>query len=446
MAEQTTPAAPVRQRRHGTIAGVLRRENTGGILLAITALLALVWVNSPVGGSYLALRDFAFGPESIHLHLTVEQWAADGLLTVFFFLVGVELKREFTVGELASLRSAALPVVAAIGGMTAPALIYLAFNVISTHGVTRGWAVPVATDIAFSVAIMGLASGAVPRSLRVFLLTLAVADDLLGIVVIALFYNTGGLRLAWLAGCVTAVAAFGLLMRRRGVHPVILVTIAILAWYCMHNSGIHATIAGVLMGFTVPARPRKGETESVGERIAFTCTPVTYGVIVPLFALMTAGVSFTPSSIAHAVADPVWQGVAVGLVVGKPLGILAATWLMVTFTACTIDSRLSYLDILAMGSVAGIGFTVSLLINELAFAGDPARGDHGTMGVLTGSLTAALLGTGLMAWRGAVHKRRAILNVSDDAGIPGNVAPAAADADTPTGTVHAHELDNRDPR
>ncbi|MDR0432645.1 MAG: Na+/H+ antiporter NhaA [Bifidobacteriaceae bacterium] len=413
MPEQTK--APARRR---TLADVLRQENTGGILLAITAVVALVWVNSPLGGSYVALRDFAFGPGELHLHLTVEQWAADGLLTMFFFLVGVELKREFTVGELATFRKALLPVVAAVGGMTAPALIYLAFNLASSSGATQGWAVPVATDIAFSVAIMGLVSGAIPRSLRVFLLTLAVADDLLGIVVIALFYNSGGLEMIWLAGCAAAVAAFAVLIQRRITNPLILFPIALIAWYCMHNSGVHATISGVLLGFTVPARLKAGESQSVSERIGYVFTPFTYGVIVPLFALMTAGVSFSPKAIGEAVADPVSQGIASGLVLGKPLGILAATWLMVKFTRCAIDSRLSWLDILAMGSVAGIGFTVSLLINELAFEGDPLHGDHGTMAVLVGSLTAAIVGSCLMAWRNRVHKRRAELEqLAPDQGV-----------------------------
>jgi NhaA family Na+:H+ antiporter len=406
MTASPVPPAPPRRRRR-SVEDVLREENTGGILLAITAIVALVWVNSPLADSYRAVRDFAFGPSALHLHLSVEQWTADGLLTVFFFLVGIELKREFTVGELRTVRSALLPVVAAVGGMTAPALIYLAFNLTSQAGVVKGWAVPVATDIAFSVAIMGLVSGAVPRSLRVFLLTLAVADDLLGIVVIALFYNTGGLRFGWLAGCVAAVAVFGIAVQRRITNPLILLPIAIVAWYCMHSSGVHATIAGVLMGFMVPARLRPGESESVGERIAHACTPLTYGLIVPAFALMTAGVSFSASAMAEAVADPVAQGIAVGLVVGKPLGILAATWLMVKLTRATLDSRLSWADVFAMGSVAGIGFTVSLLINELAFAGDPLHGDHGTMAVLTGSLAAAALGSGLMAWRNSVHRRRA---------------------------------------
>jgi NhaA family Na+:H+ antiporter len=402
---------------------VLREENTGGVLLAITAVVALIWVNSPAAGSYLAFRDFAFGPESIHLHLTVEKWAADGLLTMFFFLVGIELKREFTVGELASFRSALLPVVAAVGGMAAPALIYLAFNLTSGVGETKGWAVPVATDIAFSVAIMGLVSGAVPRPLRLFLLTLAVADDLLGIVVIALFYNSGGLQFGWLGGCLVAVGAFAWAVRRRKIHPWLLIPIALVAWYCMHSSGVHATIAGVLMGFMVPAQLRSGESESVGERIAFAATPLTYGLIVPLFALMTAGVSVDPASLAEAAADPVARGVALGLVFGKPLGILAATFLMVKLTSCTIDARLNWWDILAMGSVAGIGFTVSLLINELAFEGDALHGDHGTMAVLAGSLTAAFLGSGLMAWRNSVHKRR-LRAEALEAGEPAAVAPA----------------------
>jgi NhaA family Na+:H+ antiporter len=215
------------------------------------------------------------------------------------------------------------------------------------------------------------------------------------------------------------VAVFGAVVRRRIVNPWILIPLGVVAWYCMHNSGIHATISGVLMGFVVPAKMRPGERESVAERIGSATAPVTYGLIVPLFALMTAGVSFRPSAVAAAVADPVAQGIAVGLVVGKPLGILAATWLMVTFTRCAIDARLSWADILAMGSVAGIGFTVSLLINELAFTGDRLHGDHGTMAVLAGSLTAAVVGSCLMAWRNSVHAKRGADDVPHPAGGAG---------------------------
>jgi NhaA family Na+:H+ antiporter len=393
--------------RRRTLGDMLRAENTGGILLAITAVVALAWVNSPLKGSYDALRDWTFGPASLGLHMSFEHWAADGLLTVFFFLVGLELKREFTVGELRTFSKAMLPVVAAVGGMTAPALIYLTLNLTSSAGQTNGWAVPVATDIAFSVAVMGLASRHVPRSLRIFLLTLAVADDLLGIVVIALFYNTGGLKLWWLAGCLAGAAAFGLVIRKGITNPLVLVPIAVIAWYCMHQSGVHSTICGVLLGFAVPAKTRDGGENPVGARIAFKLSPLTYGLIVPVFALMTAGVSFDPNAIAEAVRDPVAQGVALGLVFGKPIGILAATGLATHLTKARIDSRLNWLDILAMGEVAGIGFTVSLLINELAFTDAPIAADHGTMAVLTGSLVAAVLGTCLMAWRSRVHARAA---------------------------------------
>ncbi|MDR0945417.1 MAG: Na+/H+ antiporter NhaA [Bifidobacteriaceae bacterium] len=399
--------APQRKRR--TVPELLRAENTGGALLAIAAVIALIWANTPAAGVYQTIRDFHFGPAALGLNLSVEHWASDGLLTLFFFVVGLELKREFTVGELATFRSALLPVVAAVGGMAAPAAIYLVVNLTSPNGHPNGWAVPSATDIAFSVAVLALISKHIPHSLRVFLLTLAVADDLLGIIVIAIFYNTGGLQPWWLVACAAAVALFGLLAQKRWMRPYLAWPIAVLAWYFMFRSGIHATIAGVLMGFTVPAKLGHGESEAVGERVARALGPVTYGFAVPVFALMVAGVSFEPSAIASAVRDPVAQGVVLGLVFGKPLGIVVTTFLVTRLPGFSLDARLSMADILAAGEVAGIGFTVSLLINELGFKGEEIHRVHGTMAVLTGSLIAALLGAALLKWRDHVHSKRASL-------------------------------------
>ncbi|MDR0504321.1 MAG: Na+/H+ antiporter NhaA [Bifidobacteriaceae bacterium] len=414
--KDTAPPRPRPHRR--TVVEVLREENTGGILLAATAVIALLWANTPLSGSYQALHDWTFGPAAWQLHLSFGHWAADGLLTLFFFLVGLELKREFVVGELRNPRQAMLPIFAAVGGMVCPALIYLAFNLTQSNGAPNGWAVPVATDIAFSVAIMGLVCSHVPRSLRLFLLTLAVADDLLGIIVIALFYNTGGLRWGWLAGCLLATACFGVLVQRGLAKPWLLLPLALIAWYTMYRSGVHATISGVLLGFTVPAKPSARSPEPLGERMAFQISPLTYGLAVPVFALMTAGVSFSPQAISQALSDPATPGIALGLVVGKPLGILLATFLLVKFTRAELDRRLNWLDILAMGEVAGIGFTVSLLINELAFANDHERAGHGTMAVLTGSLCAAVFGLILMSWRNRVHKRRAESSDVDELEIP----------------------------
>ncbi len=379
----------------------LRAEKTGGALLLAGAVVALAWASSPWRDGYEAMRGTVVGPAALHLDLTLEHWATDGLLTIFFFVVGLELKREVVAGELRRPATALVPIVAAVGGMAAPALIYVAINAAAADGELRGWAVPTATDIAFAVAVLAVVGRNLPNSLRAFLLTLAVVDDLLAIVVIAVVYSDD-ISLGWLAASLAACAVFGLLVQRRVTSPWLLLPLGLAAWGFMHASGVHATIAGVVLGFTVPALVPDDEV-SLAERFEHRWRPVSAGVAVPVFALFAAGVALDPAVLGEALRDPVAQGVALGLVLGKPVGIVTATWIAAKVTRLRFSPGVTWADIAGLGLVGGIGFTVSLLIGALAFGEGTARDDHVRAAILVGSLTAAVLGATVLALRDRHH-------------------------------------------
>ncbi|NMR18740.1 Na+/H+ antiporter NhaA [Cellulomonas fimi] len=393
-------------------ADTLRAENTGAILLLAGAVVALVWANSPWRDGYEALSGTVVGPAALRLDLTIAQWAKDGLLAIFFFVVGLELKREMVDGQLRKPSTAIVPILAAVGGIAVPATVYVLVNSLGEGGSLDGWAIPVATDIAFAVAVLSIFGKGLPTALRAFLLTLAVVDDLLGIIVIAIFY-TAGLQLAWLGAAFAVIALFAVLVRRRGMTAWVLIPLALLAWAFMHMSGIHATIAGVVLGFTVPALARTGERVSLAEHFEHRWRPVSAGLAVPVFALFAAGVAMDPAALADAATDPPSQGVFLGLVVGKPIGILLATFLLVKLTRATLDPSARWPDLLAVSVVAGIGFTVSLLIGELSFAESSPHGERVKAAILLGSLTAAALGASLLTWRSRVHARLHDLSPDD---------------------------------
>jgi len=388
---------------------VLRRETVGGALLLAATVVALVLANSPWDSWYFAIRDFEFGPELLHLHLTVAEWAADGLLAIFFFVAGLELKREFVAGDLRSPRRAALPVAAAVGGMVVPALIFVAIN-LGSPGALRGWAIPTATDIAFALAVLAVISTHLPAALRMFLLTLAVVDDLLAIAIIALFY-TEDLALLYLFLALVPLGLFALLVQRRAGSWWLLVPLAAATWVLVHASGVHATVAGVLLAFTVPVRPRRvlGESTAgpgMAERFEHRLRPLSAGVAVPIFAFFAAGVTVGGlSGLAAALTETVALGIIAGLVVGKTLGILAASYLVARFTRAGLDPDLRWVDITGLAMLAGIGFTVSLLIGELAFGTGSDQEEQVKVGVLTGSLLAGLLATAILRARNRTYRR-----------------------------------------
>ena len=387
------------------VADALRTETVGGILLLTAAVAALIWANTPVRESYESVRDLRFGPSALGLDLSVEHWAADGLLAVFFFVAGIELKRELVAGDLKDPRAAALPVVAALCGMAAPALVYILVGV-TGGGSLAGWAVPTATDIAFALAVLAVIGTSLPSALRAFLLTLAVVDDLFAILIIAVFF-TDDLDFAALGGAVVALAVFWLLLRKGVRGWYVYVPLAMVVWGLMYNSGIHATVAGVAMGLMLRCTTRgdEGEAHSPGEHVAHLVRPLSAGLAVPLFALFSAGVGVSGGALGKVFTQPETLGVVLGLVVGKAVGIFGGTWLTVRFTKASLSDDLAWPDVFAVASLAGIGFTVSLLIGELAFADDPSLADGVKAAVLTGSVIATVLSGVLLKARNAAYRK-----------------------------------------
>ena len=371
---------------------ILRKETVGGVLLLAAAGAALVWANSPWSAAYRTVSEFAIGPESLHLHLSMSAWAADGLLAIFFFVVGLELKREFVAGDLRDPARAALPIAAAIGGMIVPAAVFIGINLAAGQPENLdGWAVPIATDIAFALAVLAVLSTHLPTALRTFLLTLAVVDDLLAITVIAVFFTddlslgAAGLRLDpnWFVRGGRAA--------RRAPLVAAACRWRCAAWALVHASGVHATVAGVVLGFTVPVLGRLGHPTA--ELFEHSMRPVSAGFAVPVFAFFAAGVTVGGwSGLGASLMHPLTDGVIVGLVIGKPLGVFATAFLLAKFTHASLDDDLAWRDVLGVSLLAGIGFTVSLLIGELAFGHGTAAGIDVKIGVLVGSVAAGVAG------------------------------------------------------
>ena len=370
----------------GRVAAILRKEATGGILLLVAAVFAIIAANSPLADPYFALRDFKIGPESLHLNLSLGAWASDGLLAIFFFLTGLELKREFVTGDLRQVRTAVVPVAAAFGGVVIPALIYAAINWGTPE--VRGWAIPTATDIAFAVAVLGLIAPRVPPALRMFLLTLAVVDDLIAIIIIAIVYTSG---LAWLP-LVAALIPLGLFFflahrfapwfaRATWAPWVILLPLGLATWSLVHASGIHATIAGVLLGFAVPVRGR--DETALAEEFEHRFRPISSGFAVPVFAFFASGVALGDAS--GFPFHPISLGILAGLIIGKPVGIALMTWLLVRFTKAELDPSVRWRELIGVAALAGIGFTVSLLVTELSFE-SPQEADTARVAVMVASL------------------------------------------------------------
>ena len=372
----------VRARISNWLRTVLSAETRTGVITIAVAVVAVAWVNSPLVSSYDALLHAKFGFPG--LILDVHAWAADFLLAFFFFVIGIELRHEFTVGSLNSPRKALVPVAAAIGGMVLPALIYAAFN--AGQSTVVGWGIPMATDIAFALAVLALVAPKSNPALRVFLLALAVVDDLGAILVIALFY-TPSLQPLYLGGAALALGLFAVLQSTRLGHPLILLPLGLGIWWLVFQSGVHATIAGVAVGLLLATRasPRK---KSLADRALTVFLPVSSYVAVPLFVLVSAGVDLAVIG-ASATTSPVFAGIVVGLLVGKPLGIVLFVWIAERVFGGRRDPSLSGGDIWLIGTISSIGFTVALLINELAL-GDSSSGAVGTASVVVASVIGAL--------------------------------------------------------
>ncbi len=383
---QRLSIARAARRRFAALRGFLRSESAGGLVLIVSALVALGWANSGAAPAYHALLQYRLGPAG--LSEPVHVWINDALMALFFLLVGLELRREITEGELASPAQLAAPGLAALGGMLAPALVVVALNW-GDAAALRGWAVPVATDIAFALAVLSVLGKRVPMPLKVFLTALAIIDDLGAIVVIAVFY-TRGLDLAALGGA--ALVWLGLLgLNRAGVRrlwPYMLG--GVLLWALVFRSGVHATLAGVALAFVVPMRARPNEEQAPAERLEHRLGLwVAYGVL-PLFGLANAGLGFDtlPSGVW---SDRLAIGVALGLFVGKQVGVFGAVLLAARLGLARLPAGVTRLQLYGGAVLCGIGFTMSLFIGDLAFRQGP-RGDEIKLAVFVGSLASAALG------------------------------------------------------
>ncbi|MFG1866447.1 Na+/H+ antiporter NhaA [Micromonospora arborensis] len=402
------------------LADVLRTETVGGALLLLGAVLALIWANSPWSDSYTRLGRWVPWPGGgpWHLDLDVATWAADGLLAIFFFVVGLELKREFVAGELRDPRRAALPVVAALGGMLLPALIYVAVVVAAGGEGLRGWAIPTATDIAFALAVLALVSSHLPQGLRAFLLTLAVVDDLFAITIIAVFYTADFQPVALLAA-LAPIGLFAWLVQRGRTWWWALIPLAIAAWALVHASGVHATVAGVLLGFTVPVLARRravGGGQPAADRtradegglaahLEHRWRPVSAGIAVPIFALFAAGVTLRGADLGALLTDPVVIAIVAGLVLGKSVGIFGSTYLLARFTRAELDEDITWSDLRGIALLAGVGFTVSLLIGDLAFGTGSTADDRVKVAVLLGSVLSAGLAAAVLVRRNTAYRQ-----------------------------------------
>ena len=400
-------------------------EAAGGVFMLIATVAALVWVNSPWQDSYYDFwhTHISFSVGDYHFEQDLEHIVQDGLMAVFFFVVGLEIKRELVNGQLRDPRFAALPAVAALGGMVVPAVVYFAFNAGGPG--QDGWGIPMATDIAFVMGAISLLGNRVSRQMSVFLLTLAIVDDIGAILVIAVFY-TSDLSANWLLTAAILLAAIIVLRRLNVWYLPVYLVIGVAFWLAVLESGVHATIAGVILGLITPAKPLQSEddardwakwlqmqdavhiddvrrvgfhireSQAVSQRIEELLHPVAGYIIIPLFALSAAGVEFSGDVLADAVTSPVTIGVVVGLVAGKTAGISLFAWVAHRLGWATIPKSMNGMHMVGLAMVAGIGFTVSLFISRLAFD-DPTIGDESKIGILVGSLIAAVVGLGILS-------------------------------------------------
>ena len=378
------------------IAEVLRNEAIGGALLLGAAVVALVWANSPWRGAYDSLVNTEVGP------LPLGEWAANGLLAVFFFVAGLELKSEIVTGSLRRFGTAIVPVAAASAGMIVPALIYVVIN-LQPNGEPQAWGIPMATDIAFALAVLAVIGRWLQPQVRIFLLTLAVVDDLGSILVIALFY-TNHVEYLPLAIAAILLAIYAWLQHKRISAWWIYVPLALATWVMVEDSGIHATVAGICLGLLTRAKPDPNEDQPPTARLGHRIEPLSAGICVPLFAFFAAGVTLIGANPLNVLTEPVALGILTGLIIGKPIGVIAGTWLVTRFKKVDLVPGLSWADIRAVGLIAGIGFTVSLLIASLAFEDLPAIELDAKLGILVASVVSALLASLVLARRGRHHR------------------------------------------
>ena len=369
----------------------IKHETSAGIILLVMTILALIVSNSPLSEEYFDIlgKYLSLGIGDFKLKLTVFHWINDALMAIFFLVVGLEIKREFLEGELSRPKQASLPIIAAIGGMLVPALIYVFFNY-DTPETLRGWAIPSATDIAFSIGVLSLLGKRVPLSLKVFLVALAIIDDLGAIVIIAIFYSTD-LHLSYLFLMFVAFAIL-YLFNRNGVKSYIpYIVVGLFMWFFTHESGIHATISGVLLAMTIPHKKGGSHRISMLKMIEHSVAPYVSFIIMPIFAFANAGVNLDGVKF-YQLLDKVTLGVLVGLFVGKQVGVFLFSIISIKFGWADKPKNCNWISFYAVGILTGIGFTMSLFVGNLAFANNNTYMDEVKIGVLLGSLLSTIFG------------------------------------------------------
>ncbi|MTA21667.1 MAG: Na+/H+ antiporter NhaA, partial [Actinobacteria bacterium] len=379
---------PRTERDDRWIKDALKDETFAGALLMISAVIAIIVANSSQSSWYFDLLSTKFEIPFLALNLTIAHWVSDGLLAIFFFIAGLELKHELVHGSLSEKSRAIVPVVAALAGMAIPVLIF-ATLVRGDSQALQGWAIPMATDIAFALAILAIAGRKLPTEIRAFLLTVAVVDDLGAISIIAIFYSEK-FNFTYLALTLIVLFFFWLLHRINKAHILIALPLALVAWWAMYKSGVHATVAGVALALLVPNKPRAGADISTAERCEAKVHPISVLLVIPLFAFVAAGVDVRGSGIIQGITSPIGSAIILALVIGKFLGIFGATYLFTRFTRASLNENLRWSDVSAIALLAGIGFTVSLLIVELSYEESQLLADA-KVGVLAASVASSLL-------------------------------------------------------
>lgn len=380
-------------------------DRASGLLMLAAAALGLLLVNIPItAGPLHAFSELHIGIPWTNIELPISEWVQDGLLTIFFLVVGLDLKQELTTGSLSNPRAAAVPMLAAVGGMIAPPAIFLVVTgIFHANGavpdfsvIQRGWAVPTATDIAFSLAVLAIFAKALPGAIRAFLMTLATVDDLLGILLIAVLFSSLN-QWYWFVGIVVCAVAWYALCRLRKVPWLIVGLLGILTWVMMFEAGIHPTLSGVLVGLLTPSREVHGELTPRAERYHDRLVPLSSLVALPIFAFFATGISLQGLSFS-VLLSPLVLGLVAALVIGKPLGIMCVSWLAVHFGHLTLADNLRVRDLFGLSCACGIGFTVSFLIASLAFAGSVFTGEA-RLAVLIGSLISAVIAGIVFSWQ-----------------------------------------------
>ncbi|WP_185211491.1 Na+/H+ antiporter NhaA [Sphingobacterium mizutaii] len=362
-------------------------SNAGGIMLFLCVILSMIIANSPLAAALQNLLDLPLGfeTESIHLKYSVLLWINDGLMAVFFLLVGLEIKREIVEGELSSPKKASLPILCAIGGAVVPALIYLSFN--AGQETASGWGIPMATDIAFALAVINLLGNRIPSSLKIFLAALAIVDDLIAILVIAFFYSSG-IELTYLYYAVAGMVVLILMNKFNVLNPYLYLIPGVFIWYFIHHSGIHATIAGVLVAMTIPTNDTA--IESPLERLEHALTKPVNFLIIPLFAFANTNITLEKEMLGG-LTSGLGLGISLGLLVGKPIGILLTSFLCTKAKLSSLPEGSSWKHIIGVGLLAGIGFTMSIFIAILSFS-NPDHVSEAKLSILLTSLLAGVFG------------------------------------------------------